>query len=117
MKVGDGVMIPIYSIHRDPDYYPEPEKFYPERFDAEHGGVKAFKDKGVLLPFGDGPRICLGIRFATMQSKAAIAGIVKNFKISVNDKTQHPLVLAPKEFLNVKVGGLWLDFKPVKCFY
>jgi cytochrome P450 len=56
MKVGDLVTIPIYSIHRDPEYYVEPEKFIPERFNEENGGVKAFKDKGVLLPFGDGPR-------------------------------------------------------------
>jgi cytochrome P450 len=73
--------------------------------------VKAFKDKGVLLPFGDGPRICLGQRFALMQSKAAIAQIVRNFEISVNEKTQNPLVLDPKEFINVKIGKIWLDFK------
>lgn len=113
MKVGDGVMIPIYSIHRDPDYYADPENFIPERFDAEHGGVKAFKDKGVLLPFGDGPRMCLGMRFALMQSKAAIAEIVRNFEISVNSKTQLPLIIDPKEFINVKVGKLWLDFKSI----
>lgn len=95
------------------EFYSEPEKFIPERFNPEHGGVKAFKEKGVLLPFGDGPRICLGMRFALMQAKSAIVDIVRNFEISVNDRTQHPLVLDPKEFINVKVGKLWLDFKPV----
>jgi hypothetical protein len=49
-----------------------------------------------------------------MQSKAAIAEIVRKFEISVNAKTQHPLVLDPKEFINVKIGKLWLDFKPIK---
>lgn len=96
------------------DYYPEPEKFMPERFDREHGGVKAFRDKGVLLPFGDGPRMCLGMRFALMQAKAAIAEIIRNFEITVNTKTQNPLVIDPKEFVNVKAGGIWLDFKPTK---
>lgn len=85
----------------------------PERFNPENGGIKAFRDKGVLLPFGDGPRICLGMRFALMQSKAAIAHIVRNFEISVNEKTMRPLVIDPKEFLNVKAGGIWLDFKPI----
>lgn len=128
---GDSLNIPIYSIHRDPgkvfssgfiekhslkyflDYYPEPEKFQPERFNPEHGGIKAFKDKGVFMPFGDGPRICLGMRFALMLSKSAIVQLVRNFEITVNRKTQKPLVMDPKEFLNVKAGGIWLDFKPL----
>lgn len=95
------------------EYYNDPEEFIPERFDQEHGGLKAFIDKGVLLPFGDGPRICLGMRFAKMQAKAAIVELVRNFEISVNEKTQRPLVIDPKEFINVKTGGLWLDFKPI----
>ena len=53
------------------------------------------------------------MKFALMQSKAALAAIVRNFEISVNEKTQDPLVLDPKEFLNLKIGGLWLDFKPL----
>lgn len=75
--------------------------------------MKAFKDKGVFLTFGDGPRICLGMRFALMQSKAAIADLVRNFEITVNEKTKRPLILDPKEFINIKVGGIWLDFKPI----
>ncbi|CRK97114.1 CLUMA_CG010454, isoform A [Clunio marinus] len=114
LRVGDSFAIPIYSIQRDPEFYPEPEKFIPERFDPEHGGVKAFKDKGVLLPFGDGPRICLGQRFALMQTKAAIVEIVKNFEMTVNEKTKLPLIMDPKAFVNVKLGGLWLNFKPYK---
>jgi cytochrome P450 len=50
------VYIPIHQLHYDSDYYDEPEKFIPERFDAENGGLKAFKERGVFLPFGDGPR-------------------------------------------------------------
>jgi cytochrome P450 len=38
------------------DYYHLPDEFIPERFDPEHGGVKAFYDRGVLIPFGEGPR-------------------------------------------------------------
>lgn len=75
--------------------------------------MKAFKDKGVYLAFSDGPRICLGMRFALMMSKSAIAHLVKNFEISVNDKTQRPLILDPKNFNNFKVGGIWLDFKQI----
>lgn len=54
------VVIPVYSIHHDEEYYKNPEMFDPERFAPENGGVKSYRDKGVFLPFGDGPRICLG---------------------------------------------------------
>jgi cytochrome P450 family 28 len=66
------------------------------------------------MPFGDGSRICLGMRFAVMQSKAAVIEIIKNFELSVNIKTQRPLVIGPQELFNVKVGGLWLDFVAIE---
>lgn len=107
------IYIPIHQLHYDPEYYPNPENFNPERFSPENGGIKAFRDKNVLLPFGDGPRMCLGFRFATLQSFAAIAGIVKNFRITVNEKTAKKLIIDPKEFINIKIGGLWLDYEPI----
>lgn len=113
IEKGMNIYIPIYQLHYDPDIFEDPETFKPERFDNEHGGLKAFKDKGVFLPFGDGPRICLGMRFAQLQSKAAIASIVKNFAISVNSKTEEKLIIDPKEFINIKKGGLWCDLKPI----
>ncbi|KAG5671159.1 hypothetical protein PVAND_001372 [Polypedilum vanderplanki] len=114
IEKGMSVNVPIYSIHRDPDYYVNPTEFAPERFDAENGGVKEFRNRGVLMPFGDGSRICLGMRFALMQSKAAVIEIVRNFELSVNDKTQRPLEIERKQFINVVEGGLWLDMKAIK---
>ena len=113
LEEGINVYIPIQQLHYDPEFYEEPETFKPERFDPENGGVKAFKDKGVFLPFGDGPRICLGMKFAIIQSKVAIATIIRNFELSVNSKTAEKLTLDPVELINVKIGGLWLDFKPI----
>jgi cytochrome P450 family 6 len=54
---GVGVYIPVYAIHHDPQYYPEPETFDPERFTEE--GVKS-RPQFTYLPFGEGPRVCLG---------------------------------------------------------
>lgn len=107
------VFVPFKCLHYDPEYYPEPETFNPERFDPENGGSKAFADKGVFMPFGYGPRICLGMRIGTLQSLAAIAGIVKNFEILVNAKTDKNPVLEPTEFIHFAKGGWWLDFKPL----
>lgn len=111
VPVGTSVLIPLYDIQRDPENFENPLEFIPERFDEELGGVKAHKDKGTLLMFGMGPRVCLGQRFALTQMKAAIVDIVKNFEVSVNGKTQVPLVMDPKEFLNVVQGGVWVDLK------
>jgi len=53
------IIIPIHSLHYDPKYFPDPELFDPERFLSEE---KAKRQSGIYLPFGDGPRICIGIR-------------------------------------------------------
>lgn len=53
----DLVWIPIYSVHRDPNYFPDPNRFDPERFSDENkNNIKQFS----YLPFGIGPRQCLG---------------------------------------------------------
>lgn len=76
--------------------------------------MKAFRDRGILIPFGEGPRICLGQRFALLQLKAAVYELVKSFKITV-DKKMDPtkkLEIDPDELLmNVKKGGIWLNFE------
>jgi cytochrome P450 family 9 len=57
LKPGDMVWLPIYALHHDPDYFPDPEKFDPERFsDENRGNIK----NGTYLPFGSGPRNCIG---------------------------------------------------------
>lgn len=57
IEKGTPVLIPIREIHHEPDYYPEPEKFIPERFNDEN---KTKIPPYAFLPFGEGPRICLG---------------------------------------------------------
>lgn len=54
---GMSIIIPLYAIHTDPKYYPNPEKFDPERFTEE---AKNSRPKCTYFPFGEGPRMCLG---------------------------------------------------------
>jgi len=65
IEKGQKIVIPVYAIHHDNKYYPEPEKFIPERFLAEE---KAKRPNGIYLPFGDGPRICIGGVYFSMEN-------------------------------------------------
>lgn len=53
------------------------------------------------------------MRFAMTQAKAAVAELLRNFEVTVNPKTKEPLVLDPKAYFLLPIGGLWLNFKPL----
>lgn len=57
LEPGASVNIPVMGLHYDPQYYPDPEKFDPMRFSSEE---KAKRSPYVYLPFGAGPRNCIG---------------------------------------------------------
>ncbi|XP_058821756.1 probable cytochrome P450 28d1 isoform X2 [Topomyia yanbarensis] len=110
VTAGTTVTIPFF-VHLDSQYYEEPEKFKPERFAPETGGTKPYREKGVFFPFGDGARMCLGMRFGLAQMKRGIVEIIDNFEVSVNSKTIVPLQYEPKMFFLYPIGGIWLDLK------
>jgi cytochrome P450 family 6 len=57
LEKGLATVIPGLALHHDPKYYPEPERFDPERFNEDE---KTKRHQFVYLPFGEGPRICIG---------------------------------------------------------
>lgn len=76
---GLNIMIPVYAIHYDPEYYPEPERFMPERFTKDE---IINRDKMTYLPFGEGPRVCIGMRFAMMNVKVGLVSLLRNYEFS-----------------------------------
>jgi len=114
LKRDDVVLLPVYSLHYDPQYYPDPHSFKPERFLEDENGIKKYRDMGVYLGFGDGPRICIGMRFALTQMMAALVGILRNFNVKVNHKTRSDNQLDDVYFLAALKGGVWLDFEELK---
>ncbi|CAO2630632.1 Cytochrome P450 3A1 [Lemmus lemmus] len=82
---GSVVVIPVYALHHDPQYWPEPTEFRPERFSKENkGSINPY----VFMPFGNGPRNCIGMRFALMMMKLAITKVLQNFSFQPCKETQ-----------------------------
>ncbi|XP_023931556.1 cytochrome P450 3A11-like [Lingula anatina] len=88
---GMKVRCDVYSIHMDPEHWgpPDPSLFCPERFTAER---VAKRHPMAWLPFGAGPRNCIGMRFALMEAKMTLACLVKKFSVETCAETQIPLV-------------------------
>ncbi|XP_075165034.1 cytochrome P450 6a9-like [Haematobia irritans] len=104
------VIIPSAAMHHDPDLYPDPEKFDPERFDAEN--VKQ-RETVQFLAFGDGPRNCIGLRFGLMQTRVGLAYLLHNFKFSICNETEIPLVWNKKAFLLGAKNGIFLKVEKI----
>ncbi|XP_044738975.1 cytochrome P450 9e2-like [Chrysoperla carnea] len=84
---GTVLTFPVWGLHYDPKYFPNPEKFDPERFSDEN---KNKIHPLSYLPFGGGPRGCIGSRFAVMELKMAVFYMVKYFEIVLNEKSMIP---------------------------
>ncbi|XP_022230415.2 cytochrome P450 6a8 [Drosophila obscura] len=109
IEAGQSIIIPSSAIHHDPNIYPEPSEFQPERFSAEES---AKRSSVAWLPFGDGPRNCIGLRFGKMQALIGLALLIRNFKFSTCPKTADPLVYNPKSFV-LAVDGIQLKVEAV----
>ncbi|KAJ8045035.1 Cytochrome P450 3A24 [Holothuria leucospilota] len=82
---GTGLFYNIYSLHHDPKCWEDPEKFDPERFSKENvDKIHPF----AFLPFGTGPRNCIGMRFALLVVKTTLARVVQKFRFEPCEKTQ-----------------------------
>jgi cytochrome P450 len=82
------IVIP-YVIHRDDRYYNNPANFHPQRWTPD---FERTLPKGAFLPFGVGPRMCIGAGFATLELAAIISSVVRQFSLSAGD---YQLELAP----------------------
>ncbi|MEM8656159.1 MAG: cytochrome P450 [Pseudomonadota bacterium] len=105
IRKGDTCIIPIYALHRSKLLWDDPDAFRPERF-ADRKAV----DRYTYLPFGDGPRICIGASFALQEAVIILATLLARFRFApVPGKDPAPvmiLTLRPE-------GGVWLTAEPV----
>ncbi|XP_067627278.1 probable cytochrome P450 6a21 [Eurosta solidaginis] len=105
---GTLIFIPVMAMYHNPEIYPEPEKFNPERFSPEEMQAR---DSINWLPFGDGPRNCIGLRFGQMQMRVALIYLLRNFEISTCHLTEIPLKLARELSLTNSKNGIQLKLQ------
>ncbi|CAL1528688.1 unnamed protein product [Lymnaea stagnalis] len=106
IPAGMNILANVWALHRDERYWTDPETFNPDRFmDEPHCKKSTF----TYIPFGAGPRHCIGMRFATIEAKITIVKVIQNFLIEKAADTRDDLELfsrgaiVPKDKVNVKV--------------
>ncbi|WP_126979653.1 cytochrome P450 [Frigidibacter oleivorans] len=103
VRPGDTVMLPVYALHRSHALWPDPHRFDPDRFVARDF------DRFAFLPFGDGPRVCIGASFAMQEAVIILATLLARHRFAlVPHRPPRPvliLTLRPE-------GGLWLMVEP-----
>jgi cytochrome P450 len=107
LKKGAMIIVPIYVIHRHRKLWQDPLRFDPSRFSPE---AKAGRHRCAYMPFGAGPRTCIGSTFAMVEGKTILATILANARLELPEG-EEPLpfariTLRPKEGLKLKVTML-----------
>ncbi len=103
IPVGTRVMCSIYLSHRSEEYWDEPERFLPERFskDASHSPAPL-----TYIPFGAGPRNCIGAAFAQVEAKVVLARLLQMFEFELVSDNVHPhmgATLEPRPGVTMRV--------------
>jgi cytochrome P450 family 6 len=107
---GMHVIIPVYAIHNDPDYWPAPEHYDPDRFSPQNASRQHLY---AFLGFGGGSRQCIGTKFAMLQMKISLATILKEFKITLGSKTSTPLKFLRKRLSLMPEKKIWMNLEKI----
>jgi cytochrome P450 len=81
VKAGSKLLLSPYVVHRDPSYYPDPERFDPERFDEK---ARRGRPRYAYFPFGGGPRVCIGRTLATQQCTLVLARMAQRVRLELS---------------------------------
>ncbi|KAH9509375.1 hypothetical protein Btru_045753 [Bulinus truncatus] len=104
---GSGVLIPISAILMDAKHFPDPEVFDPNRFSEK---ISSGRDPMAFMPFGYGPRMCIGMRLAYLELKIALIYILRKMKVELNNRTE-PMI---GQELKIKGNILLTPDKPIQ---
>nr|QTM97438.1 Cytochrome P450 [Sitophilus oryzae] len=110
VEKGQAVYISTFGMQYDEKYFPDPERFDPERFCDKN---EINKEGFYFTPFGEGPRICIGNRYGLMAVKVGLIAILSRFRVIRSSKTPEKITFEPKSFLVQASGGIPLQFAPL----
>ncbi|KAJ8666988.1 hypothetical protein QAD02_008650 [Eretmocerus hayati] len=99
IPAGTNIIIPIHGLHHDPEIFENPNVFDPERFDTKMQNQDLF-----TIPFGLGPRYCIGSKLSELVIKIAITVVVRKFKLKLDDGYTLSKNFARKTFLEPSQG-------------
>lgn len=105
IEPGTVLYIPIYALQRDPKHFSEPDKFDPDRFLNQSVNLKS----GTFLPFGIGPRVCIGARLAVVTIKMYLFHLLCKVRIKPIDGSVFPMKMAPLSFNILPFDGAWVE--------
>lgn len=110
IEKGVQIFIPVIGLHHNEKYYPEPLKFKPERF-SEEELVGKNQINRPYLPFGDGPRNCIGIRMGIVQVKIGLVSMLQKFTFTLVSEEDHKNLtdFDPKSFIPLPKKGIHLN--------
>ena len=106
---GAEVHIPVRGIHLDEEVYPNPRTFDPDRFSKE---AKIDRHPMAFLGFSQGPRNCIGLRFALLELKVGLIKILKEYEILACADTPKEFTLDPTSMTSNSRDPLWVKAKP-----
>lgn len=107
IEKGTALIIPVLGIQNDPKYYANPEQFRPERFLKENTIGKSFVEMP-YMPFGDGPRVCIGTRLAKMKTKIGLYMMLQKNQFHWTNGISPEFNISPKGFVLTPKYGIKL---------
>nr|XP_034826947.1 cytochrome P450 6B2-like [Maniola hyperantus] len=107
LRKGDRIHIPLCYIHRDPKHFSESEEFRPERF---YGDAKKDIKPYTFFPFGEGPRLCLGMRFSKMPLHAGLLAVFRNYRVELAEDMPRTVQFQPYSFVITSAIPIKLKF-------
>lgn len=110
VKPGMTLWLPAYAIQHDAAFYPDPEKFDPDRF----LNVKVAMNQPDYMPFGIGPRACIANRFALMETKVVLFHFLSKCNFKTCEKVAWPLEFDKTNFNLSLKGGFWANLEKRK---